>query len=99
MYRILVYNIDLETGFSFNGYVTHNDGSESDGDYENYTYVYKSKFIDDYFYTISNKYIKVSEIEDTETWTAEPRIQGSFVVNNGRKYCVANFAASAFFSS
>lgn len=65
---ILVYNIDLEDGFAFNGYVTHGaDLTDSDSAYD--VYVYKSKFIDQYFYTISDSYIKVSTIEDTETIT------------------------------
>jgi len=64
---ILVYNIDLETGFTFNGYVTHDSVATTDEDYAESTYVYKAKFIDDYFYTISNKYIKVSTIEETES--------------------------------
>ena len=64
---ILVYNINLETGFTFNGYVTHDSVATADEDYADMTYVYKAKFIDDYFYTISNKYIKVSTIEDTES--------------------------------
>jgi len=63
---ILVYNIDLETGFTFNGYVTHSSDASNSNDAIN-VYVYKSKFIDDYFYTISNEYIKVSTIVDTET--------------------------------
>ncbi|MCD6482254.1 MAG: beta-propeller domain-containing protein, partial [Candidatus Izimaplasma sp.] len=63
---ILVYNINLETGFTFNGYVTHAvDLADEESAYD--VYVYKSKFIDEYFYTISNKYIKVSTIEDTQT--------------------------------
>jgi len=63
---ILVYNINLETGFTFNGYVTHAvDSADEESAYD--VYVYKSKFIDEYFYTISNKYIKVSTIEDTQT--------------------------------
>ena len=63
---ILVYNIDLVNGFSFNGFVSHGvDSANEETAYD--VYVYKSKFIDDYFYTISNKYIKVSTIEDTET--------------------------------
>ncbi len=63
---ILVYNLDLVNGFSFNGFVSHGLDSTIE-DYAYDVYVYKSKFIDDYFYTISNKYIKVSTIEDTET--------------------------------
>lgn len=58
---ILVYNIDFVDGFAFNGYVTHDEDSSED------VYVYKSKFISDYFYTVSNQYIKVSTLDDTET--------------------------------
>lgn len=57
---ILVYDFDFEDGLSFNGYVQH----ELDSDWN--IYVYKSKFIDNYFYTVSNKYIKVSPIDDVE---------------------------------
>ena len=63
---ILVYDIDLVNGFTFNGFVSHGiDSADQESAYD--VYVYKSKFIDDYFYTISNKYIKVSTIEDTQT--------------------------------
>ena len=63
---ILVYNIDLVDGFTFNGFVSHSvEFANEESAYD--VYVYKSKFIDDYFYTISNKYVKVSTIEDTET--------------------------------
>jgi len=58
---ILVYNFDFENGFSLNGYVKHAENTQDN------IYVYKAKFISDYFYTISNKYIKVSTIVDTET--------------------------------
>jgi uncharacterized secreted protein with C-terminal beta-propeller domain len=55
---ILVFGFDEEVGLSVKGYVQHEINSEED------VYVYKSKFISDYFYTISNKYIKVSTIND-----------------------------------
>lgn len=55
---ILVFGFDDEDGLSVKGYVQHEINSEED------IYVYKSKFISDYFYTISNKYIKVSTIND-----------------------------------
>ena len=58
---ILVFHFDFETGLQTPDYVTHETGTA----YE--VYVYKSKFISDYFYTISNKYIKVSTIEDPES--------------------------------
>ena len=66
---ILVYNIDLETGFEYNGYVTHEEDSEYN------VYVYKSKFISDYLYTVSNKYIKVSTIADSEVILKSVQIQ------------------------
>ncbi len=59
---ILVFDIDLETGFNNHpAYVTHATDSEEN------VYVYKSKFISDYFYTVSDQYIKVSTILDPET--------------------------------
>lgn len=58
---ILVYNFDETDGLSKSGFVSH----ETDSD-EN-VYVYKIKFIDQYFYTISNKYIMASLISDPET--------------------------------
>jgi len=61
---ILVLNIDIENGtlsdFGDEYMVEHSDGNSYD------TYVYKSKFIDDYFYTVSSKYVKVSTIADPE---------------------------------
>ncbi len=69
---ILVLNLDLDTGLiSERAKVEHSAGNSYD------TYVYKSKFITDkddegniveeYFYTISSKYIKVSTLDDPET--------------------------------
>ncbi|MGS0972672.1 MAG: beta-propeller domain-containing protein [Candidatus Izemoplasmataceae bacterium] len=55
---IMVFHIDDEGMFSFGGFVQHEEDSEEN------IYVYKSKFIDQYLYTVSNKYIKVSTIED-----------------------------------
>lgn len=61
---ILVLNIDIENGtlsdFGDEYMVEHSDGNSYD------TYVYKSKFISDYFYTVSSKYVKVSTIADPE---------------------------------
>ncbi|KFZ26523.1 MAG: Beta propeller domain protein [Candidatus Izimaplasma bacterium HR2] len=57
---ILVYNFDFTDGLSYSGFVKHEEGSEED------VYVYKSKFISEYFYTVSNKYIKVSTLELVE---------------------------------
>lgn len=57
---ILVYDIDEITGLTYSGYVQHEENSDES------IYVYKSKFIADYFYTISNKYIQVSRIDDPE---------------------------------
>lgn len=58
---ILVYNFDKIKGLTYSGYVQHEENSEEN------IYVYKSKFIADYFYTISNKYIQVSRIDDPES--------------------------------
>jgi inhibitor of cysteine peptidase len=55
---IMVFHVDEAEGFTFGGFVQHEENSEED------VYVFKSKFIDQYLYTISNKYIKVSTIED-----------------------------------
>ena len=58
---ILVFNFDETDGLSVRGYVQHDQNTEDE------VYVYKSKFIEDYFYTISNKYVKVSTLEDPAT--------------------------------
>jgi uncharacterized secreted protein with C-terminal beta-propeller domain len=55
---ILVFNFDETDGLSVRGYVQHDQNTEEE------VYVYKSKFIDEYFYTISNKYVKVSTLAD-----------------------------------
>lgn len=57
---ILVLDFDEIEGLSKSGFVRHEIGEEE-------VYVKKSKFIDNYFYTISNKYIKVTTIDDLET--------------------------------
>jgi uncharacterized secreted protein with C-terminal beta-propeller domain len=57
---ILVYNFNFTDGLIYSGFVQHDQDSVED------IYVYKSKFISEYFYTISNKYIKVSTLEDVE---------------------------------
>ncbi len=57
---ILVYNFDFTDGLSYSGFVKHEEDSVED------VYVYKSKFISEYFYTVSNKYIKVSTLELVE---------------------------------
>jgi uncharacterized secreted protein with C-terminal beta-propeller domain len=59
---ILVLNIDLEAGeISERGRVEHSATDSYD------TYMYKSKFIDDYLYTISSKYVMVSTLADPDT--------------------------------
>ena len=58
---ILVYNFNGVDGLTYKGFVQHEESSTEN------IYVYKSKFISEFFYTISNKYIKVSTIEDPET--------------------------------
>jgi uncharacterized secreted protein with C-terminal beta-propeller domain len=58
---ILVYDFDETTGLDFSGYIQH----ETDA-VEN-VYVYKIKFIESYFYSVSNRYVKSSLIADPET--------------------------------
>ncbi len=56
---ILVLNIDLDAGqLSERGKVVHSETNNYD------TYVYKSKYIDNYLYTISSKFVKVSTIDN-----------------------------------
>ena len=72
---VLVLNLDIENGeISERARVEH-----SEADYHD-IYVYKSKFIDDYLYTISSKYIKVSTIEDPET------ILETLLIGESREY-------------
>lgn len=58
---ILVYNFDEVDGLTKSGFITHDQNTEEE------VYVYKIKFIDNYFYTVSNKYIKASLISEPET--------------------------------
>jgi len=58
---IMVFHVDEVEGLRFDGFVQHEVDSNEN------VYVYKSKFIDQYLYTISNQYIKVSTIEDPLT--------------------------------
>ncbi len=61
---ILVFGFDETDGLDVKGYVQHDANTEEE------VYVYKSKFIHDsasdttFFYTISNRYIKVSTINN-----------------------------------
>ncbi len=57
---ILVYHFDEIDGLTKSGFITHDQNTEEE------VYVYKIKFIDQYFYTISNSYIKASLISDPE---------------------------------
>ncbi len=59
---VLVINLDLENGeITERARVEHSETNSYD------TYVYKSKLISDYIYTISSKYVMVSSILDPET--------------------------------
>jgi len=58
----LILNLDIENGeISERGRVEHSEANYYD------IYVYKAKFIENYLYTISSKYVKVSTIDDPET--------------------------------
>lgn len=58
---ILVYKFDEIDGLSKSGFITHDQNTDEE------VYVYKIKFIDQYFYTISDKYIKASLISQPES--------------------------------
>ncbi|QMS84651.1 beta-propeller domain-containing protein [Candidatus Xianfuyuplasma coldseepsis] len=59
---VLVLNLDIEDGeISERGWVEHSESNSYD------TYVYKSKFISDYLFTISSKFVMVSLLDDPET--------------------------------
>jgi len=66
---ILVLNVDLENGtLSERARIVHSDGTDYD------TYVFKSKYIEDYFYTVSNKFVKVTLISDMTSDQGSVRI-------------------------
>ena len=65
----LILNLDIEEGeISERGRVEHSEANYYD------IYVYKAKFIENYLYTISSKYVKVSTIDDPETVLNEVQI-------------------------
>ncbi len=57
---ILVLRFDPIDGLSRDGFIQHEVDTSED------VYVYKIKFIENFLYTVSNKYIKISTIEDPE---------------------------------
>ena len=58
----LVLNLDVETGLiSERGRITHSEANSWD------TYVYKAKYIENFLYTISSRYVIVSTLEDPST--------------------------------
>ncbi len=72
---VLVLNLDVENGeISERARVEH-----SVADYHD-IYVYKSKFIDDYLYTVSSKYVKVSTLDEPE------EILKSLLIGESREY-------------
>lgn len=65
----LILNLDIEDGeISERGRIEHSESNYYD------IYVYKAKFIENYLYTISSKYIKVSTIDDPDTVLNELQI-------------------------
>lgn len=58
---ILVYRFDATTGLDYGGYIQHEQNAEEN------VYVYKIKFISDYFYSVSDQYVKSSSIANPET--------------------------------
>ena len=57
---ILVYDFNEVDGLTYSGFITHEENATED------IYVYKIKFIDNYFYTVSDKYIQSCTIDAPE---------------------------------
>lgn len=57
---IMMFDLDLENGFGDRHFIVH----EEDG--VEYVNVYKALYIDDYLYTVSNKFVAVSFIAEPE---------------------------------
>jgi uncharacterized secreted protein with C-terminal beta-propeller domain len=60
---IIMFDLSLEEGIGQHTFIMHEENAEFN------CYVYKSLFISDQFYTVSNKYIKVSSIDDPTNFT------------------------------
>jgi len=60
---ILLFDLSIEEGIGEYDFIVHEENARFD------CYVYKSLFIDDQFYTISNKYIKVAPLDDPTNFT------------------------------
>jgi hypothetical protein len=58
-----MFDLSLEEGIGQHTFIMHEENAEFN------CYVYKSLFISDQFYTVSNKYIKVSSIDDPTNFT------------------------------
>jgi uncharacterized secreted protein with C-terminal beta-propeller domain len=60
---ILLFDLSLEDGIGDHEFIIHEENARFD------CYVYKSLFIEDQFYTVSNKYIKVAPLDDPTNFT------------------------------
>jgi hypothetical protein len=60
---ILLFDLSLEDGIGDHEFIVHEENARFD------CYVYKSLFIEDQFYTVSNKYIKVAPLDDPTNFT------------------------------
>jgi inhibitor of cysteine peptidase len=60
---ILLFDLSLEDGIGDHEFIVHEENARFDCN------VYKSLFIEDQFYTVSNKYIKVAPIDDPTNFT------------------------------
>jgi len=59
---VYVFNITLSNGFILKGNITHLD--DSTDKWDNNFWIKRSLYIDDFLYTISNKKIKINNLED-----------------------------------
>lgn len=60
---ILLFDLSIEEGIGDYEFIIHEENARFD------CYVYKSLFIEDQFYTVSNKYIKVAPLDDPTNFT------------------------------
>lgn len=70
-----VYNLDLETGFTFKGLITHDVDETKDNDYKTYSYYnynnsyisdIRGLYIDNTLYTVSEREIKANNLDTLE---------------------------------
>ena len=63
----LVYNINIDDGFTLKGVITHSSSNKSVSYYGNfYSKLLRGLYIDNNLYTVSEDYVKVNRLEDLQ---------------------------------